>query len=321
MAARPHRARAAARPARAGPRACASASSCNPSSITPRPRARLGRALGAGAGVKLARPLRARARHRRRRAGPGRGRPLARPRDGPARPQPLRRDARAHAGDARRASTRWSSTCRTWARATTRSSTRCSTSWRPARARASAWWCSTARTRSGATSSTATCSSPSTAPSSGMHPLAVRHGMTAGELALMFREELALDVDLHVVPMKGWRRRDALRGHGPALGAALAEHPDRGHGVRLPRAAAWSRGRTSRRAAAPRGRSSSWARRGSTAHALARALEERAHPGRRLPRRRLHARRSRSTRARCATACRCTSPTAGASPRSSPTCC
>jgi uncharacterized protein YbbC (DUF1343 family) len=41
----------------------------------------------------------------------------------------------------------------------------------------------------------------------GLHPLAVRHGMTAGELALMFREELSLDVDLHVVPMKGWRRR------------------------------------------------------------------------------------------------------------------
>jgi uncharacterized protein YbbC (DUF1343 family) len=40
----------------------------------------------------------------------------------------------------------------------------------------------------------------------GMHPLAVRHGMTSGELALMFKQELALDVDLHVVPMKGWRR-------------------------------------------------------------------------------------------------------------------
>ena len=40
----------------------------------------------------------------------------------------------------------------------------------------------------------------------GMHPLVVRHGMTSGELALMFREELALDVDLQVVPMKGWRR-------------------------------------------------------------------------------------------------------------------
>lgn len=41
----------------------------------------------------------------------------------------------------------------------------------------------------------------------GMHPLAVRHGMTIGELALMFREELDLDVDLRVVRMRGWRRR------------------------------------------------------------------------------------------------------------------
>ncbi len=48
----------------------------------------------------------------------------------------------------------------------------------------------------------------------GMHPLAVRHGMTAGELALVFREELALDVDLHVVPMKGWRRAMAYEDTG-----------------------------------------------------------------------------------------------------------
>jgi uncharacterized protein YbbC (DUF1343 family) len=48
----------------------------------------------------------------------------------------------------------------------------------------------------------------------GMHPLAVRHGMTVGELALMFREELSLDVDLQVVPMKGWRRRMAYEDTG-----------------------------------------------------------------------------------------------------------
>jgi uncharacterized protein YbbC (DUF1343 family) len=40
----------------------------------------------------------------------------------------------------------------------------------------------------------------------GMHPLVVRHGLTSGELALLFREELGLDVELEVVPMKGWRR-------------------------------------------------------------------------------------------------------------------
>jgi uncharacterized protein YbbC (DUF1343 family) len=40
----------------------------------------------------------------------------------------------------------------------------------------------------------------------GLHPLAVRHGMTVGELALMFREELELDVKLRVVRMRGYRR-------------------------------------------------------------------------------------------------------------------
>jgi uncharacterized protein YbbC (DUF1343 family) len=41
----------------------------------------------------------------------------------------------------------------------------------------------------------------------GMHDLAVRHGMTVGELAALFREERRLDLDLHVVPCQGWRRR------------------------------------------------------------------------------------------------------------------
>jgi uncharacterized protein YbbC (DUF1343 family) len=40
----------------------------------------------------------------------------------------------------------------------------------------------------------------------GMHPLLVRHGMTVGELAGMFRAECGLDVELDVVKMRGWRR-------------------------------------------------------------------------------------------------------------------
>jgi uncharacterized protein YbbC (DUF1343 family) len=40
----------------------------------------------------------------------------------------------------------------------------------------------------------------------GLHPLVARHGMTMGELALMFRAELNLDVDLRVVRMRGWTR-------------------------------------------------------------------------------------------------------------------
>ena len=40
----------------------------------------------------------------------------------------------------------------------------------------------------------------------GMHPLPPRHGMTVGELALLFREELGLEAELQVVRMRGWRR-------------------------------------------------------------------------------------------------------------------
>ncbi len=42
----------------------------------------------------------------------------------------------------------------------------------------------------------------------GYHPIAVRHGMTVGELAAMFRAERSLDVNLTVVKMKGWHRKD-----------------------------------------------------------------------------------------------------------------
>ncbi len=48
----------------------------------------------------------------------------------------------------------------------------------------------------------------------GLHPLAVRHGMTVGELALMFRDERALDVDLRVVRLAGWRRAMAYEDTG-----------------------------------------------------------------------------------------------------------
>ena len=40
----------------------------------------------------------------------------------------------------------------------------------------------------------------------GWHPLPVRHGKTVGELAKVFREERAIDVDLTVVPVQGWKR-------------------------------------------------------------------------------------------------------------------
>lgn len=44
----------------------------------------------------------------------------------------------------------------------------------------------------------------------GYHRIPVRHGMTLGELARMFAAERDLDIELTVVEMKGWRRRDYL---------------------------------------------------------------------------------------------------------------
>jgi uncharacterized protein YbbC (DUF1343 family) len=37
-------------------------------------------------------------------------------------------------------------------------------------------------------------------------PITYRHGMTIGDLALYAREHLALDLDLHVLKLQGWRR-------------------------------------------------------------------------------------------------------------------
>lgn len=42
----------------------------------------------------------------------------------------------------------------------------------------------------------------------GFHRLPVRHGLTVGELALLFKAELNLDLDLQVIPCEGWRRVD-----------------------------------------------------------------------------------------------------------------
>jgi uncharacterized protein YbbC (DUF1343 family) len=40
----------------------------------------------------------------------------------------------------------------------------------------------------------------------GMYPVAARHGMTAGELALMYNDLFEIGSDLTVVPAEGWRR-------------------------------------------------------------------------------------------------------------------
>jgi uncharacterized protein YbbC (DUF1343 family) len=48
----------------------------------------------------------------------------------------------------------------------------------------------------------------------GVHPVAVRHGLTVGELAGLYREERRLDLALTVVPCRGWRRRMFQRDTG-----------------------------------------------------------------------------------------------------------
>jgi uncharacterized protein YbbC (DUF1343 family) len=42
----------------------------------------------------------------------------------------------------------------------------------------------------------------------GFYPIALRHGMTIGELARLFNTETRIGADLHVVAMSGWRRGD-----------------------------------------------------------------------------------------------------------------
>lgn len=44
----------------------------------------------------------------------------------------------------------------------------------------------------------------------GLHPIPIRHGKTIGELALLFQRERFPEVDLTVLPIKGWNREKFL---------------------------------------------------------------------------------------------------------------
>jgi len=48
----------------------------------------------------------------------------------------------------------------------------------------------------------------------GLHDLAVRHGLTVGELARLFRAERSLSLDLDVIACEGWRRGMGFRETG-----------------------------------------------------------------------------------------------------------
>jgi len=40
----------------------------------------------------------------------------------------------------------------------------------------------------------------------GLYPIAMRHGMTVGELAKLFNDRFGIGCDLRVIPMRGWNR-------------------------------------------------------------------------------------------------------------------
>ncbi|MCL1926281.1 MAG: DUF1343 domain-containing protein [Syntrophorhabdaceae bacterium] len=48
----------------------------------------------------------------------------------------------------------------------------------------------------------------------GAHDIAARHGMTVGELALLYKEELELDLELTVIPCDRWKREMSWRDTG-----------------------------------------------------------------------------------------------------------
>ena len=135
-----------------------------------------------------------------------------------------------------RASTRWSTTSRTSAAASTPTSARSGWSWRRRPSTRSRWSCSTGPTRSAASPSRGRCSTPGRESFVAYHTLPVRHGMTVGELAKMFNAERKLDVELDVVKCEGWRRGDLFDRTGltwvnpspnmrqPDRGAALPRH-------------------------------------------------------------------------------------------------
>ena len=50
------------------------------------------------------------------------------------------------------------------------------------------------------------CLSPNQASFVGRYPIPMRHGLTMGELALIFNRRFGIGCDLEVIPMKGWKR-------------------------------------------------------------------------------------------------------------------
>ena len=148
--------------------------------------------------------------------------------------------------------------------------------------------CSIGRTRSAASRVAGPLLEPRLETGVGKAPIVQQHGMTVGELARLFAAEFVPDragtqARLTVVPLSRLAPRRRRHAHRPALGGAVAEHPDRRPPRSFTPACATSRARTSRRDAARPSRSRSSARRTSTSGGAI-ALTALQLPGARVPR-------------------------------------
>jgi uncharacterized protein YbbC (DUF1343 family) len=60
------------------------------------------------------------------------------------------------------------------------------------------------------------CLKPEYASFVGMYPIPMRHGLTIGELALLFNDHFGIGCELHVTPMAGWKREMLFQDTGLA---------------------------------------------------------------------------------------------------------
>lgn len=60
------------------------------------------------------------------------------------------------------------------------------------------------------------CLRPEYASFVGMYPIPMRHGLTIGELALLFNDHFGIGCELHVTPMAGWKREMLFQDTGLA---------------------------------------------------------------------------------------------------------
>jgi len=60
----------------------------------------------------------------------------------------------------------------------------------------------------------------------GLFPLPMRHGMTPGELARLYRAEFGIEAELHLVPLEGWRREMLFPDTGLPWRAPSPNMPD-----------------------------------------------------------------------------------------------